>query len=72
MSSPQATISWKPCLQDIRFYGAYKTAYKSGEEDSTPPHQTAPPYPGVKSGDLHGIQTGKAKGCCSWGTKKTL
>jgi outer membrane receptor protein involved in Fe transport len=32
--SPEATISWKP-VQDIMFYGAYKTGYKSGGFDNS-------------------------------------
>jgi iron complex outermembrane recepter protein len=32
--SPEATISWKP-VQDIMFYGAFKTGYKSGGFDNS-------------------------------------
>ena len=32
--SPEATISWKP-IQDIMFYAAYKTGYKSGGFDNS-------------------------------------
>jgi len=43
--------------------GAYKTAYKSGGFDNSGINSAA--IPGSESGDLHGIQTGKAK-ASSW------
>jgi iron complex outermembrane recepter protein len=32
-TSPEATLSWKP-IQDVMFYGAYKSGYKSGGFDN--------------------------------------
>jgi iron complex outermembrane recepter protein len=57
--SPEATISWKP-VQDIMFYGAYKTAYKSGGFDNSGINSAA--IPGVNPATYMAFKPEKAKG----------
>lgn len=65
--SPEATLTWKP-IQDIMFYGAYKTGYKSGGFDNSGVNSAVIP---VNPATYMTFSPEKAKGY-EFGAKTTL